>query len=113
MHLVTEKPTKGGVYSISNLGNKLLAGINSKVSLYKFRNVDGVCELVNECGHHGHILALYTKCKGNLIVVGDLMRSICVLEYNEGALKEVARYEVARSEATSWEYDNCGRNEFP
>ncbi|GMH89221.1 hypothetical protein TrVE_jg3149 [Triparma verrucosa] len=89
--LVTEKPTRGGVYSISNLGNKLLAGINSKVSLYKFRNVDGVCELVNECGHHGHILALYTKCKGNLIVVGDLMRSICVLEYNEGALKEVAR----------------------
>ena len=23
------------------------------------------------------------------------------------------RYEAARSEATSWEYDNCGRNEFP
>ncbi|GMH52129.1 hypothetical protein TL16_g01162 [Triparma laevis f. inornata] len=112
VHLVTEKPTKGGVYSISNLGNKLLAGINSKVSLYKFRNADGVCELVNECGHHGHILALYTKCKGNLIVVGDLMRSICVLEYNEGALKEVARYEAVRSEATSWEYDNCGRNSF-
>ncbi|KAL0712067.1 hypothetical protein Bca4012_019045 [Brassica carinata] len=30
----------------------------------------------SECGHHGHILALYVKTSGDLIFVGDLMKSI-------------------------------------
>lgn len=46
-----------------------------------------------ECGHHGHVLALYVKAKDNIVVVGDLLRSVCVLRYkaSDGSLEEIAR----------------------
>lgn len=42
---------------------------------------DGTRELQSECGHHGHILALYVQTRGDFIVVGDLMKSISLLIY--------------------------------
>lgn len=42
---------------------------------------DGTHELQSECGHHGHILALYVQTRGDFIVVGDLMKSISLLIY--------------------------------
>jgi DNA damage-binding protein 1 len=49
--------------------------------------------MILECGHHGHILALYLKTTDDLILVGDLLRSICVLRYRErdSVVEEVAR----------------------
>jgi DNA damage-binding protein 1 len=49
--------------------------------------------MILECGHHGHILALYLKTTEDLILVGDLLRSICVLRYRErdSVVEEVAR----------------------
>jgi DNA damage-binding protein 1 len=46
-----------------------------------------------ECGHHGHVLALYIKTHGNIVVVGDLLRSVCLLRYrvSDGSLEEIAR----------------------
>ena len=51
-----------------------------------------------ECAHFGHILALLIKTEGDLILVGDLLRSITVLRYcppaagaPNGTLVEVAR----------------------
>ena len=46
-----------------------------------------------ECGHHGHILVLYLKAHGDLILVGDLLRSVTLLLYkaSDGTLEEVAR----------------------
>lgn len=46
-----------------------------------------------ECGHHGHILVLYLKARGDLILVGDLLRSVTLLLYksSEGTLEEVSR----------------------
>ena len=38
-------------------------------------------ELQLDCAHFGHILALVVKAKGDLILVGDLLRSITVLKY--------------------------------
>eukprot|EP00620_Florenciella_sp_RCC1587_P024086 CAMPEP_0182580402 /NCGR_PEP_ID=MMETSP1324-20130603/46945_1 /TAXON_ID=236786 /ORGANISM="Florenciella sp., Strain RCC1587" /LENGTH=59 /DNA_ID=CAMNT_0024796627 /DNA_START=85 /DNA_END=261 /DNA_ORIENTATION=- len=32
------------------------------------------------CGHHGHILALHLKVRGEFMVVGDLMRSVSLLQ---------------------------------
>ena len=42
---------------------------------------DGTRELQSECGHHGHILALYVQTHGDFIVIGDLMKSISLLIY--------------------------------
>ena len=46
-----------------------------------------------ECGHNGHILALYLKAHGDNVLVGDLLRSVTLLQYkaNETTLEEVAR----------------------
>lgn len=49
---------------------------------------DGSHELQSECGHHGHILALYVQTHGDFIVVGDLMKSISLLIYKASYLSE-------------------------
>ncbi|KAL4189515.1 hypothetical protein AMTRI_Chr08g165760 [Amborella trichopoda] len=92
--LVAEKETKGAVYSLNAFNGKLLAAINQKIQLYKWMlRDDGSRELQSECGHHGHILALYVQTRGDFIVVGDLMKSISLLIYKheEGAIEERAR----------------------
>ncbi|KAL0699191.1 hypothetical protein Bca4012_055313 [Brassica carinata] len=94
LQLVAEKETKGSVYSLNAFNGKLLAAINQKIQLYKWTlRDDGTRELQSECGHHGHILALYVQTRGDFIVVGDLMKSISLLIYKheEGAIEEIAR----------------------
>lgn len=81
LQLIAEKETKGAVYSLNAFNGKLLAAINQKIQLYKWasREDGGNRELQTECGHHGHILALYVQTRGDFIVVGDLMKSISLL----------------------------------
>ena len=58
------------------LQGKLLAGINSRVQLYKWtQRDDGTRELSNECGHSGHVCALYVVTRGDFIVVGERLTS--------------------------------------
>jgi len=102
--LVTEKPTRGGVYSLCNIHDKLAAGINSRITLFQFRNIHGVSELSQEATHHGHILACYMKSEGDLAVVGDLMRSISIMKFNKDA-KEGKIIEVARDYNANWMTD--------
>lgn len=92
--VVVEKEAKGAVYNLNAFNGKLLAGINSKLMLYRWtQREDDTRELVNECGHHGHIMALYVAVRGDFILVGDLMRSMSLVIYKpeEGALEERAR----------------------
>ncbi|KAF9599350.1 hypothetical protein IFM89_036807 [Coptis chinensis] len=93
LQLIAEKETKGAVYSLNAFNGKLLAAINQKMQLYKWMlRDDGSRELQSECGHHGHIIALYVQTRGDFIVVGDLMKSINLLIYKEeGAIEERAR----------------------
>uniref|UniRef100_A0A5B7BQC4 DNA damage-binding protein 1 n=1 Tax=Davidia involucrata TaxID=16924 RepID=A0A5B7BQC4_DAVIN len=94
LQLIAEKETKGAVYSLNAFNGKLLAAINQKIQLYKWMlRDDGTRELQSECGHHGHILALYVQTRGDFIVVGDLMKSFSLLIYKheEGAIEERAR----------------------
>ncbi|PIA41691.1 hypothetical protein AQUCO_02200250v1 [Aquilegia coerulea] len=82
LQLIAEKETKGSVYSLNAFNGKLLAAINQKIQLYKWMlRDDGSRELQSECGHHGHILAIYVQTRGDFIVVGDLMKSISLLIY--------------------------------
>lgn len=94
LQLIAEKETKGAVYNLNAFNGKLLAGINHKIHLYKWTlREDSTRELQSECGHHGHILALFVQSRGDFIVVGDLMKSISLLIYKpeEGAIEERAR----------------------
>jgi len=92
--LVAEKETKGAVYNLNAFGGKLLAGINSRIQLYRWASREvGTHELMPECSHHGNILALYVVTRGDFIVVGDLMKSISLLMYKpeEGVIEDRAR----------------------
>ncbi|OQR96245.1 DNA damage-binding protein [Achlya hypogyna] len=92
--LVAEKEVKGAVYCLNAFQNKLLAGINSKTQLYKWSDSDEMDkELVAECGHHGHTLVLFMESRGDFIAVGDLMKSVSLLNYKalDGSVEEVAK----------------------
>lgn len=86
---ISSKDVKGAVYSLLEFNGKILAGINSAVSIYEW-TADK--ELRQECCYHNTILALFLKAKGDFILVGDLMRSITLLSYKplEGRLEEIA-----------------------
>lgn len=94
--LVTTRELKGAVYCVTDLRGKVLAGVGSKVQLFKWVLGDTALaqpELLPEAAHKGCILALYVRTYGDFVVVGDLMRSITLLQYSaaEGSLVEVAR----------------------
>ena len=62
---------------------KLLAGVHSKVQLFKFSSRgDGAHELTQECSHAGHIMALYVATRGDFILVGvlcSIVQRMCLL----------------------------------
>ena len=49
-------------------------------------------ELRLECSHFNNIIALFLKTKGDFILVGDLMRSMTLLQYKtmEGSFEEAS-----------------------
>ncbi|KAK1277911.1 DNA damage-binding protein 1 [Acorus gramineus] len=91
------EPTKRkkplGQCSLNSFHGKLLAAVNQKIQLYKWMACDeGSWELQLECGYHGRVLSLCVQTRGDLIVVGDLMKSISLLMYKreEGRFEELA-----------------------
>ncbi|KAF7266770.1 hypothetical protein GWI33_019945 [Rhynchophorus ferrugineus] len=87
---VSEKEIKGACYSLADFNGKLLASINSTVRLFEWTTER---ELRLECSHFNNIVSLYLKTKGDFILVGDLMRSMTLLQYKtmEGSFEEIAR----------------------
>nr|CAG4643697.1 EOG090X00HD [Lepidurus arcticus] len=87
---VAEKEVKGACYSLVEFNGKLLASINSVVRLFEWTAEK---ELRLECSHFNNILALYLKHKGDFVLVGDLMRSVTLLQYKtmEGSFEEMAK----------------------
>lgn len=109
---VTQMPTRGGVYSISPFyGGTVLATVNSKTHLCR---LSIGCDQIGElkfvgAGHHGHMLSLFVKSLAGsesesessgtnrqakqLAIVGDLMRSISLVEYQpkHNVIEELAR----------------------
>lgn len=102
--LVSECVTKGAVFCLAPLLGKLVTGIDSQVKLYQFfpkgEDGAGAPSLSLLCEYTGHIMSLFCKTSGDLILVGDILRSISVLQLKQtssasGAnvytLKEVSR----------------------
>ena len=105
---------KGCVYQVCPLGDgKLVASINNKVQVFTLTNKspqNGSPEGDNhmsdlrfklKCGakHRGHVVALFLKVREDLILVGDLMKSISLLRYNPESDK---LEDVAADRATNW-----------
>ena len=120
---VTELQVRGGVYSMCQFyEGKLLVTVNSKTQVCQMINDGtGVMKLsMVGVGHHGHILSLFVKSRATkmlemdtpgdiveidpkdkkpaagkemLAIVGDLMRSISLIQYypQHETLEEIAR----------------------
>jgi len=90
LHQITERETKGCCYSLQPFNKKLLASINSTVRLWEWTAEK---ELRLECSFFNSIMALYTKTKGDFVLVGDLVRSVTLLQYKtmEGSFEEIGR----------------------
>lgn len=88
--LIAEKEVKGACYSLVEFNGKVLASINTTVRLFEWTSDK---DLRLECSHFNNVLALFLKTKGDFILVGDLMRSITLLQYKqmEGSFEEIAR----------------------
>jgi len=94
LKVVGEKEMKGAVYSLESFNGKLVATANSKVAVFRWGETeDGGKELISEGSHHGHIVALYVRTKGDFILVGDLIKSVSLLLYKpiDGNIEEIAR----------------------
>jgi len=87
---IAEKETKGGVYVVKSFNGKLMATINSTVRLWEW-TADK--ELRLECSHFNHTIAVYAKVRGDFVLVGDLLRSLSVIQFKpmENSLEEIAR----------------------
>merc|ERR1712107_675718 len=81
---------KGAAYSMNSFNGKLLACINSTVRLWEWTQEK---ELRLEGSHFNNIIALHAKTSGDFILVGDLVRSMTLLQYKtmEGSFEEIAR----------------------
>ncbi|CAI4228082.1 unnamed protein product [Auanema sp. JU1783] len=95
---VSEKEVKGCPFSMDVLGSKLIVALNSSVRLFEWPDSDKP-ELRLECSHFNHIAALQLKVKGDQVLVGDLMRSVCVLSYKS---MECVFEESARDHRGMW-----------
>ena len=75
LQLISQKETRGAVYNVNPFHGKLLAGINSRVQLYKWEQQDdGSRQLVPDCSHAGHTLALHIDVRGDFILIGEFCR---------------------------------------
>ncbi|KAL1525255.1 hypothetical protein AB1Y20_020120 [Prymnesium parvum] len=95
LELRSEHQVKGAVYTLEAFNGKLLAGVNNKLQLYEWSAAAGgnSPQLRLRHEHCGHILVLYVASRGDFILVGDLMKSISLLQWSaiSGSISEISR----------------------
>ena len=127
LSLIAEKDTHGAVYSMDIISGKLLAAVNSDVILYNWCEGEHTTapstttttttaaattstvgeeaskhskSLIVHCDYKGHIVAYKVRAIDNeLILVGDIMKSLTLLCYKPGEQRIV---EVARDCQNYW-----------
>lgn len=87
---VAELSIKGSPYTLCEFDNKFLAGVNATVNLVELNSRR---DLHIECTYVNAIMALYLKRRNQLILMGDLMRSMSLFSYKplQAHFEEVAR----------------------
>ncbi|KAJ3184381.1 DNA damage-binding protein 1a [Gaertneriomyces sp. JEL0708] len=96
VRLIDERETAGCPYCISYISGKLVVGINSKVQLFSWVQSDdkGTMSLVPGKIHYGNILAYTIAVRGEFVLVGDLMKSVSLLQFKPAtqSLDLIARH---------------------
>jgi len=96
--LVSEIKVKGAVYSIGTLRDgEIVCGINSVVEVFKYAPESESIEKL--CSVQGFIIAFRLKIQGDLVLVGDVVRSVRAYIWNSSDQKLV---ELAREFSNRW-----------
>eukprot|EP00397_Hematodinium_sp_SG-2012_P004334 GEMP01004345.1.p1 GENE.GEMP01004345.1~~GEMP01004345.1.p1 ORF type:complete len:1222 (+),score=239.99 GEMP01004345.1:226-3891(+) len=98
MKLAYEIPTNGAVYSLKKVRDKLAGTVNNAVIIWSLEPHG----LVQLCTHEQHIVALHLDVMGDLLLVGDIMRSACLLTLRDTADGNFVLEEVARNWNCMW-----------
>lgn len=111
--LVAEKDTRGPVYSLAEVRGKLVAGVNHKVQVFNLVRGESTLsaadvsmivpssELILDCVIAGQLMCLYLKSHGDMILVGDLLRSMTLLQYKPPAAGSSAGATTGQSGSVS------------
>ena len=98
LELVSEHKTNGAVYSLVPFKGKLAAGVNNLISIFQWNHANQDYSLAPLATHYGYTVASFLRERGDFLVVGDLMKSVTLLQFKEeeGVLEMLARdYEPA------------------
>lgn len=100
--LVAEHQAHGAVYSMVAYNGMLVAGIGPEVRVLSIcERKDGSLGIKEEDRHSGHILAYKLCVRGDLILVGDLLKSVNLLTVKKAG-NSVRLEEVARDNDVVW-----------
>eukprot|EP00842_Homolaphlyctis_polyrhiza_P004084 jgi/Hompol1/4677/HPOL_000799-RA len=91
IRLVHEYEIRGCALDITVVQSKLIAAVNSKILVLEWNSQTSCLEL--ESTNFGHVLACSIASRGDFVLVGDLMKSVSLFNYNPESkvLEEVAR----------------------
>ncbi|KAJ3010234.1 DNA damage-binding protein 1a [Thoreauomyces humboldtii] len=84
LRLMYEHAASGCPYVLNTVRGRLVAGINSKVHIFRWEKQEGsqTFALIETATHRGNIIVLNLAVRGDFIVIGDLEKSVSVLTYD-------------------------------
>lgn len=95
LQLEASADIQGTAYCLGLLGRRIVAGINSMVSVYEFTPdpVPPKANLVSVASYRSTTLALTISIVSDFIVLGDLMKSVSILQFDPttNIIRETAR----------------------
>jgi hypothetical protein len=57
-------------------------------------SLDGELDLATECSFQGHVLSLYLAARGDSIAVGDMMKSVTLVQYKQEEGESNTKYHL-------------------
>eukprot|EP00439_Symbiodinium_sp_Y106_P081862 s239_g20.t7 len=92
----------GAVYALLPLAGKLLGAVNNRLQLWKLSRETGEdrLHLAEVQRHHAGLIILDLQARGNDILVGDIMRSVSLLRFNES--QEPSFEVLAYDQLSAW-----------
>ena len=97
LELVYETDVSGAVYSMKNFNSMIVCSINATIALYCI-DTDNGFTIVGT--HYGSVLSLMLKTKGDFVLVGDLLKSVVLLNYQKDKPKPFV--EIAQDFDSKW-----------
>ncbi|KAJ5647867.1 hypothetical protein N7490_004239 [Penicillium lividum] len=101
---VAELPVRGGCRALAMMDDKIVAALVKTVVVYKVINNNfGTMQIEKVASYRTSTAPVDLTVVNNMIIVADLMKSVCIVEYSPGvAGAQDQLVEVARHYQTVW-----------